>query len=84
MTRTIRIESCKECPNRGHKGGFASVSYVPVCMGTNKELPHTVSRAHGFTFAGVADVIPDWCPLERAPAPAVQHLPADDTEGGGL
>lgn len=84
MTRIIRIESCKTCPNLGHKGGFAPVSYVPVCKGANKELPHTVSRAHGHTFASATDVIPEWCPLERAPAPAVQHLPSDDTEGGEL
>lgn len=82
MTRIIRIESCNACPSREHKGGFAPVSYVPVCRAANKELPHTVNRAHGHTFASVGGGIPDWCPLERAPAPAIQHLPADDTEGG--
>lgn len=84
MTRIIRIESCKACPSYGHKGAFAPVSYVPVCRSANKELPHTVSRAHGHTVASVAGGIPEWCPLERAPAPSVQHLPADDTEGGAL
>lgn len=84
MTRIIRIESCNACPSLGHKGAFAPVSYVPVCRGANKELPHTVRKFHDYTYGNVTDVIPDWCPLERAPAPTVQHLPADDTEGGAV
>ena len=67
MSRKIVIDKCFSCPSYGHKGGFAKVSYVPVCRWKGKELPHTVEQGDNkdFIYASPTGVIPDWCELEK-------------------
>lgn len=65
MNRKIAIKTCIECPHKGHKGGFATISYVPKCGYTGKELPHGIGKSGGIVVASPTGVIPDWCPLEE-------------------
>jgi len=56
--RKIVVESCVECPNRGHKGAFGGVRYKPICRENNRNLPYKTKE----DFAIVKDGIPSWCP----------------------
>lgn len=70
MSRVIRINSCSsECPNWGHRGGFRTPAYAPVCNLRNKDLPYTLadSPKGGVVATGTGE-IPEWCPLEHASA----------------
>jgi len=70
VSRVIRINSCSsECPNWGHRGGFGTPAYVPVCKVGNKDLPYTLdySPKGGVVATGTGE-IPGWCPLEHASA----------------
>lgn len=63
--RCIKIENCSECPNIGHKGGWGTISYIPICRKDNKELPYTVKAYQTMICASVNDGVPDWCPLDE-------------------
>lgn len=65
MSKVIIIESCLECPNRGHGGGFANVAYKPYCnLMDRQSIPHTEHVSQGRIVAMANDGVPDWCPLE--------------------
>jgi hypothetical protein len=67
MSRVIRIDSCDQCPSRDHKGAFGNVMYVPVCLATDRELPHdVVVNKFKRLVAHASNVTPEWCPLEKA------------------
>lgn len=61
MIKIIRIETCKECTNRDHKGAFGRISYIPICRKAGMELPYTEHKGK----ASPTYEIPDWCPLEN-------------------
>lgn len=66
MSKKIIIETCESCPHRGHRGGFAEVSYVPYCQKVALNLPYEVGTIgnRDLVTARSTYVIPDWCPLE--------------------
>ena len=68
--RCIRINSCQSCPHKDHKGGFGSPAYVPTCRKAGQDLPYTLQPNERGTgcYANATHVIPDWCPLEKAPS----------------
>ena len=71
MTRIIRIESCKDCHFRDHKGAFGRIGYIPICRnGQSRELPYTASPSGigGRLYAEVCEGVPGWCPLEKLEA----------------
>lgn len=63
MTKIVIIERCCDCPRNGHKGGFGSPAYVPVCRTMNRELPYTIVGSELRVIAIATEEIPDWCPL---------------------
>ena len=72
MLRIIKIETCKECPHLGHRGGFGSPAYVPTCkkMGCDNKLPYTeeiTGKSVKSIIARPTYEIPDHCPLQVVP-----------------
>lgn len=71
--RYIKIETCKDCPNLDHRGGFGKVLYVPWCKQTGLDLPYTVEIHQRSAFVGGAPrmyastnfEIPESCPLPK-------------------
>lgn len=78
MTRVIKIETCRECPNVGHTGGFGSPAYKPRCgllpVGRNI-LPYHPGISGERIVAKPTYVIPDNCPLPRLPAQPTRAHP---------
>lgn len=66
--RIIRIQSCKDCPNWDHKGGFGNPAYIPRCnkVRPSRDLPYTTGVSGRMVIARQTHGIPDWCPLETA------------------
>jgi len=67
MSVFIEITHCSQCPHEGHRGGFAKVSYIPVCNhgSKSKTIPYEVGESHGIITASIPEnqKIPKWCPL---------------------
>lgn len=61
------VNSCKECPRCDHKGAFAEIAYMPICLATGEILPYEVSAVRGRVYASATGVIPASCPLPVAP-----------------
>ena len=62
--KAILIKNCLVCPNRSHRGGFATVSWIPCCsLMKSKELPYTLSGNASCVSASPTGEIPEWCPL---------------------
>lgn len=65
-TRIIKINSCEDCPELGHKGAFGKVSYIPKCELKNKELPYEVTITPFLSASLIEELTPpSWCPLEE-------------------
>lgn len=69
MTKIIKIEKCRHCPNHTHKGGFGQVAYIPVCSLANKEQPWKLISDGRMAVAHQTVDIPEWCPLETYKEP---------------
>lgn len=64
--KKIVIKSCIECYFKDHKGGFAEISYVPICsISGGRTLPYNVGDSYGVATASPTGIIPEWCPLEN-------------------
>ena len=67
--RYIKIETCKDCPNLDHRGGFGKVAYVPWCKLTKKDLPYMAiasnERSPATVRASSNFQIPESCPLPK-------------------
>ena len=72
MKKAIVIESCNKCPNQGHKGAFAVISYVPICRLTGENLPFTLGESSRVIIANATGEIPAFCPLIDFPEPFLQ------------
>lgn len=61
--RSVSVETCRDCPNFGHKGAFGEIAYIPVCQKTWETLPHVVVAQKGHPVAIATGEIPTSCPL---------------------